>query len=111
MISAYETLNYYRQHEVEIVQNIQNLNELILTELNVYGISFRGIGCMFAIPIDDKQALPLIIQSLKQTGILCYQYFNSDEDNGLTLMPSFYTNYQKMLQIIRRIAKVVNAYA
>ncbi|EIX0499868.1 aminotransferase class III-fold pyridoxal phosphate-dependent enzyme [Enterococcus faecalis] len=111
VISAYETLNYYRQHEVEIVQNIQNLNELILTELNVYGISFRGIGCMFAIPIDDKQALPLIIQSLKQTGILCYQYFNSDEDNGLTLMPSFYTNYQKMLQIIRRIAKVVNAYA
>ncbi|MDK8252776.1 acetylornithine aminotransferase, partial [Enterococcus faecalis] len=63
VISAYETLNYYRQHEVEIVQNIQNLNELILTELNVYGISFRGIGCMFAIPIDDKQALPLIIQS------------------------------------------------
>jgi acetylornithine/N-succinyldiaminopimelate aminotransferase len=111
VMSAHETLRYYRQHEVEIAQNIQSLNELVLAEMQSHGVVFRGIGCMFAVPINDPQALPLIIRSLEQTGILCYHYFNSVEDNGLTLMPSFYTGHKKMQQIVRRIAKVVNAYA
>ncbi|MGG5342732.1 aminotransferase class III-fold pyridoxal phosphate-dependent enzyme [Enterococcus sp. AZ192] len=111
VISAHETLCYYQQHEAEIAKNIQKLNELILAEMSFNGISVRGIGCMFAVPIDDPQALSLIMQSLEQAGILCYQYFNSVEDNGLTLMPSFYTDHKKMQQILKRIAKAVKSYA
>lgn len=111
IISAHETLNYYQKNEAEVSENIQGLNEAILNGLEEHDIAFRGIGCMFAITINNPSALQLIVDTLEQAGILCYQYFNSSEDNGLTLMPSYYTDSKKIAQVVKLIAKVVKSYA
>ncbi|MBO0441058.1 aminotransferase class III-fold pyridoxal phosphate-dependent enzyme [Enterococcus sp. DIV0869a] len=111
IISAHETLNYYQKNELEVLENIKGLNEVIFRGLEEHNIACRGIGCMFAITINNPSALQLIINALEQAGILCYQYFNSSEDNGLTLMPSYYTDSKKIVQVVKQIAKVVKSYA
>ncbi|WP_086330881.1 aminotransferase class III-fold pyridoxal phosphate-dependent enzyme [Candidatus Enterococcus mansonii] len=111
IISAHETLNYYQKNEVEVSKNIQRLNEVILSGLQEQDIMCRGMGCMFAITINNPLALQLIVDALEQAGVLCYQYFNSSEDNGLTLMPSYYTNSKKIAQVVKLIARVVRSYA
>ncbi|WP_206911877.1 adenosylmethionine-8-amino-7-oxononanoate aminotransferase [Enterococcus sp. DIV0840] len=111
IISANETLNYYQKNEVEVSENIKKLNEAILGVGKGQGLACRGVGCMFAITINNPLALQLIIDALEQAGILCYQYFNSSEDNGITLMPSYYSDSRKIAQVVKLIAKVVKSYA
>lgn len=111
IISSDETLNYYLKNEFVIKKNITKINETVLSVLKEKGLEYRGIGGMIAIPINSELRLTQIIKQLESTGILTYQYMNSNKDNGLTLMPSYYTDVSKLKKAIFYISKVVMSYA
>ncbi|TFJ44235.1 acetylornithine aminotransferase [Carnobacterium divergens] len=112
LISAIETLNFYLKKEEEIIQNINKLNQIMRIQFAsaTFSHPYRIIGCMASIEINDPAKLQIIVGKLQQFGILCYQYFNSVEDNGLTLMPSYFIEPDQMEKMMKQLCKVVKSY-
>lgn len=111
IISSYETLDYYIKNEATIKENIVQINMTIISTLEEFGLEYREIGGMIAIPINHVGKLLQVTKDLEGAGILTYYYMNSDKDNGLTLMPSYYTDLLKLKKAINYISKVVMNYA
>lgn len=111
MISSSETLNHYIKNESLIKKNIVLINTTIISVLQEHGLEYRQIGGMIAIPVNHLLKLPQITKELESAGILTYYYMNSDQDNGLTIMPSYYTELTKLKKAMYYISKVVINYA
>ncbi|MFP7226312.1 aminotransferase class III-fold pyridoxal phosphate-dependent enzyme [Priestia filamentosa] len=108
VISALKTLEYYKELDVLIKENVKDL-EMIYTEaLSKENLLFRGQGAMLSIPLKNQSTMFLLIKRLKEFGILTYYYISPLGECGLTIFPPLImekTKFQKSLKMIIKMIK------
>lgn len=99
-------LNYYLNNYKTIKNKVNKLENIIKKNFDSESIDFRNIGLMVAIPVKDSINLLDVINKLKDLGILVYMYEN-DNEHGITLMPNYECNPEKLDKALKMIIKLV----
>ncbi|CEP43285.1 class III aminotransferase [[Clostridium] sordellii] len=103
--SALTTLNYIKKHENKLIKNIEDIANIFNKEFESSTFKITGIGAMYSIAINDSNKLNRIIMKLKQSGILVYNFWNSDCDNGLSIFPVLLTDVNIIKKTVPFIKK------
>ena len=88
VVSAKVTLDYWRNYEIEVINNVQYIESSMQYMINKYDIKVNGVGAMYSIPINDFNHSLRLMDELKKMGILVYAYHNPDETSGITIFPN-----------------------
>lgn len=103
--SALTTLNYIKKNENKIIKNISYIEDIFKKEFDSSTFKINGVGCMYSIAINDSNKLNRIIMNLKHSGILVYNFWNSDCDNGLSIFPILLTDINVIKKTVAFIKK------
>ncbi|WP_332833835.1 aminotransferase class III-fold pyridoxal phosphate-dependent enzyme [Clostridium perfringens] len=103
-------LNYIKKKENELLKNIKEIESIINLEFSDSKFIIHGLGGMYSININNSQYLDKLILNLINNGILVYNFWNSNYDNGLTIFPILFMDVKllkKSLSIIKKQLEII----
>ncbi|MFD3221767.1 aminotransferase class III-fold pyridoxal phosphate-dependent enzyme [Staphylococcus saprophyticus] len=106
--SIIETLEYYRKHETELLNNVQTIKNITQKLSKEYDVDIRNFGSITAIPV-AANALQTILNILKERGIIVYR-FSTTNQVGLTLYPHINIDLKVYQKTLKYIYKTVIKY-
>lgn len=106
--SANIIVQYYLEHEKDILQNINNIECIFRELLTNSGLQYRKQGAMLAIKTNDNQS-QLILKKLEKLGILVYLYKNESEE-GISIFPQFNIKLEVLKKALKIIIKHVSNF-